>query len=130
MKKLPIIVLVLVISVIGFFGFVAYRVSHGELFRSGSSIRVYDNDSKYEFNARYPSDLTEKLQRFLDARLRTKFFTTDHIDEDLTLDDSTRILVWNSPGKIVIRLSKWENSTQSCTRIRQLAEELRYRLSE
>jgi hypothetical protein len=130
MKRLSIIILVLVICLGSFLVYVIYRVNHGAIFSHGVSIRISDNDHRYEFSARYPSDLTAKLRQYVGSRLRTDFFSSEHINEDVTLDDDTRIVVWNTPGRLVIRLVKEENSPQACARLRELSAALKDRLSD
>jgi hypothetical protein len=130
MKRLSIIILVLVICLGSFLVYVIYRVNHGNIFSHGLSIRISDNDHRYEFSARYPTDLTGKLRQYVGSRLRTDFFNQEHINEDVTLDDDTRIFVWNTPGRLVIRLVKEENSPQAYARLKELSTALKDRLSD
>jgi hypothetical protein len=90
------------------------------------TLRIKENEDQYQVYARYSRHRAPDVQSYLDRTLGTDhMFRKTKIDATITLDDHTRFYVRNSPGKLVIRLNRDENSEQAYWRLKELAEGLK-----
>lgn len=90
------------------------------------SLHIRENDDLYQVSARYDRHRTSEVQYYLDRTLGTDhMFRKSKINATITLDDHTRFYVKNSPGRLVIKLNRFENSEEAYWRMKELAEGLK-----
>ncbi|WP_138476828.1 hypothetical protein [Dyadobacter bucti] len=90
-------------------------------------ISVTDSDDTFEFFAKFNERKTRQIKRFVHTQIAPAGSVTgDYVHiEELILDDHTKIELEESPGKILIRLDKEQNSEASYHRIKSMCEKLK-----
>ncbi|MEN9686440.1 MAG: hypothetical protein RLZZ28_2226 [Bacteroidota bacterium] len=127
MRKILLIVFGGIFITVCFFTVVFHHISN----RNGIAIKVNENDNHYRFYASYERYKAKKLQHFIDAKLHTNyFFNNTRMNGQVVLDDHTSFYLRTTPGKIYINLDKHQNDDISYTRIKQLGEEIKIKLTE
>jgi hypothetical protein len=105
-----------------FMHFAGIRYDHD----NNISFHISDNDDMYQMFARYGRHRTSEVQSYLDRTLGTDhMFRKSKINATITLDDHTRFYVRNSPGRLVIKLNRDENSEEAYWRMKELTEGLK-----
>lgn len=98
-----------------------------------TSISISDSRNIYQLYASYDKNKTHKLQRLLDEDLRDDndwSFKNERVDETITLDDRTTFYMRLYPGELKIKLDKSENSEESCQKMKDVFEDIKYLLGE
>ena len=89
-----------------------------------TSISIRESDDSYEFYASYTNNKTGQVQKYLDDKLNTnKMFRNGRIDAMVTLTDNTNVYIKTTPGRLLIKLDKNENTFASYARIKRVGEE-------
>jgi ABC-type Na+ efflux pump permease subunit len=126
-KRILLVLVIAVFLVSGIFAFVLYKIT----VHHNTDIRISESDNSYEFYASYSNNKTRQVQRFLDNKLNTKtVFRNARIDGLVTLTDNTNIYVKTTPGRLMIKLDKHENTPEAYTRIKRVGDELRIKLED
>jgi len=97
------------------------------------SISVTDADDYYKIKAEYDEDRTGEVQTYLNKNFSPNdIFASedDYMDINTELSDHTKLYLKSSPGKILIRLNKDENSKESYERIKKIGEGLKAELAD
>lgn len=91
------------------------------------SLQIKETDNSYYVYARYDRHRTSSVQHYLDIALGTKdhMFRRSRLDATVSLDDHMRFYVKNTPGRLVIRLNRDENSEEAYWRMKAVAEGLK-----
>lgn len=94
------------------------------------SLHIKENDHHYRIYAKYERRRTLAIQRYLDSKLGTHhMFRKSRVDATITLDDQTHFHVRNTPGRLVIKFNRDENSEEAYWRMKELAEGLKTRIT-
>lgn len=126
-KRILLVLVVGVLLVSGIFAFVLYKIS----VHHNTDIRISESDNSYSFYASYTNNKTRQVYRFLDNKLKTKqVFNHGGVDAMITLTDNTNVYVKTTPGRLLIKLDKNENSPEAYERIKRVGEELRIKLED
>jgi len=97
---------------------------------NGISIRINESDNTYQFYASFGKNKTRQLQKFLDNRLKTnKMLENAKMDSYITLTDNTILYIKTTPGKLLIKLDKNENTDASYARIKKIGEQVKMNLA-
>ncbi len=96
------------------------------------SINISDDDDEYEMDASYQKNKTHAVQVYLNDHLLNHRLSVKNRwkDEEITLDDNTKVYLNSYPGKLRIKIDKTENSEESCEKVRQVCEELKEILAD
>jgi hypothetical protein len=90
------------------------------------SLQIKETDNSYMVYARYDRHRTSAVQHYLDRTLGTShMFRKSRVDATISVDDRMRFYVKNTPGRLVIRLNRNENSEEAYWRIKEVAEGLK-----
>jgi hypothetical protein len=110
--------------------FVQWVKHHGH-FRDGDiSFQVKESDDRYQVYASYDRDRTAQIQRYLDYKLHTKnLFRHSRIDADIVLEDNTKLYVKNTPGRLVIKFDRGDNSEEAYHIIKELTQGLKIQIT-
>jgi hypothetical protein len=93
-----------------------------------TSITTREGDDEYEMSARYERYKARKIEKMIRQELEDRHnisFSSNEMDEDVTLDDRTTFHIYSHPGKIEIKFDKNDNSAASCERVRALCDEIK-----
>lgn len=111
----------------GVFAYVLYKMSS----HHNTNISISESDNSYEFYASYTNNKTLQVHRFLDNKLKTKqVFNHGRVDAMITLSDNTNVYVKTTPGRLLIKLDKNDNSPEAYERIKRVGEDLRIKLED
>jgi len=94
-------------------------------FPGGSiSIKHSEYDHYYEMTAKFNSDRTAAVERWLDKELPSgnMSFANTEIDGDIMLDNQATFYIKKSPGFLNIKLDKEKNSDAVYKKIRAVCE--------
>jgi len=119
MKKNCLLAIAAIISIIVFFS--CHHHNHG----GRTSVGVSESDNIYKLEAVYNEDLTGKVQRYINRQIEPNGLfesTNDYFDVTTQLKDRTRFYIKASPGRLLIKLNKKENSYESYTRIKAMCQ--------
>jgi hypothetical protein len=96
------------------------------------SISVSDDEDEYEMEASYQKNKTHAVQVYLDDHLLNNRASSKRRwrNEEITLDDNTKIYLRSYPGELSIKIDKTENSEESYDKVRQACEELKEILAD
>jgi uncharacterized protein YxeA len=97
------------------------------------SFSVTDSDDYYKIKAEYDEDRTGEVQKYLNKSFSPNgIFTSedDYMDINTELSDHTKLYLKSSPGNILIRINKDENSKESYERIKKIGEGLKAELAD
>jgi len=89
------------------------------------NISISESGNIYKLNAEYNEDKTGKVQRYINRQIEPNGLfgsTEDYFDVTTELKDRTKFYIKASPGKLVIKLNKQENSYASYARIKNMCE--------
>jgi hypothetical protein len=89
------------------------------------NISISESGDTYKLNAEYNEDKTGKVQRYINRQIEPNGLfasTEDYFDATTELKDRTKFYIKASPGKLVIKLNKQENSYASYARIKNMCE--------
>jgi len=126
LKRICIVIMVCTLLFTGIFIFVLYKMSD----HNGISIRINESDNTYQFYASFGKNKTRQLQKFLDNRLKTnKMLENAKMDSYITLTDNTILYIKTTPGKLLIKLDKNENTDASYARIKKIGEQVKMNLA-
>jgi len=126
LKRIFLVIMVCALFVTGIFIFVLYKMSD----HNGISIRINESDNTYQFYASYGKNKTHQLQKYLDGQLKTnKMLEDSKMDSYITLKDNTVLYIKTSPGKLLIKLDKNENTDAAYTRIKRIGEQVKMNLA-
>lgn len=127
LKRIFLVLVVCMLVVTGFFAFFLHRM----IVHHNTSISIRESDDSYEFYASYTNNKTGQVQKYLDDKLNTnKMFRNGRIDAMITLTDNTNVYIKTTPGRLLIKLDKNENTFASYARIKRVGEELRMKFGE
>jgi|GEM_PF-1348561 len=120
--------LILAVCCCGFF--ISWVKHHGH-FRDGDvSIQIKENDDRFQVYASYDRDKTARIQRYLDSKLHSNnLFHHSRVDADVVLEDNTKFYIKNTPGRLVIKFKRDENSEEAYHNMRDLAEGLKVEIT-
>ncbi len=93
------------------------------------SLQIKESDEKYQIYAYYNRSRTDEVQQYLDSKLRTHLFRKSRINATITLEDDTRLYVKKTPGRLVIKFNRDENSVEAYRRMKELAEGLKVQIT-
>ena len=90
-------------------------------------ISVKDTDDEYTFAAYFDEKKTDDIIKVIDQNIAPTTISSDEdeIDVTTTLDDKTKFDLQYSPGDVLIKLNKNENSKSSYLRIKKMCEEIK-----
>lgn len=126
LKRIFLVILVCALFVTGIFVFVLYKMSD----HNGISIRINESDNTYQFYASYGKNKTRQLQKYLDGQLKTnKMLEDSKMDSYITLKDNTVLYIKTTPGKLLIKLDKNENTDAAYARIKRIGEQVKMNLA-
>ena len=94
-------------------------------FPGGSvSIKHSQYDHFYEMTAKFNSQKTTQVERYLDKELSVgdMSFVNTGMDGEITLDNKTTFYIKKSPGYLRIKFDKKKNSDEAFTKIRSVCE--------
>jgi hypothetical protein len=89
------------------------------------NISISESGDIYKLNAEYNEDKTGKVQRYINRQIEPNGLfasTEDYFDVTTELKDRTKFYIKASPGKLLIKLNKQENSYASYARIKNMCE--------
>jgi hypothetical protein len=110
--------------------FVRWVKHHGHLGNGDISLQIKESENRYQIYANYNRDRTAQVRRYLDTRLHTHdLFRNSTIDADVVLEDNTKFYVKNTPGKLVIKFNRDDNSEESFREMKRLAEGLKMQIT-
>ncbi len=95
--------------------------------RHSLDVSVSESRSSYKMQAYYNRSKTDEVQRYINRQLAPNgLFSSadDYFDAHTQLNDKTRFYIKSSPGRLVIKLNKRENSYASYVRIKNMCEGL------
>lgn len=130
MKKESVIFIAVMFLAVCFVGFVVRRIYwfHHD---HNLSFNVRETDNVYQLSASFARSKTHSVQRYIDDQLHMKhFFANADMNATVTLDDKTNFYIKTTPGALFIKLDKNENDFHSYSRIKELAEGLKHKLTE
>lgn len=116
-----------VVSVVFFVRFVELRENHHS---HNMSLQIKENSRRLQINARYNPSREFEVQRYLDTKLKTDIFRNSHLDATVTLEDDMTVYVKNSPGRLVIRLNRDDNSEDAYWKLKDLVDGLKENLQD
>ena len=93
--------------------------------RHNISVSVTESHDIYKLQAEYNEDKTGAVQRYINRQIAPNGLfasTEDYFDVDTELKDKTKFYIKASPGELIIKLNKQENSYASYTRIKSICE--------
>ena len=91
----------------------------------GIDIRYSDSSRYYTMRAHFDRDKMEKLEKYLDDMFgddHDMSFRHTRIDGDLSFDRHSHFYMKKSPGVLIIKVDKRNNSRESYHRIRHVCE--------
>lgn len=91
-------------------------------------IRVNDDEGVYRMRASYDEDLTDEVQRVINAHLKqhhSNALIHWNTEKEITLDDGTVVYIKAKPGRLRIKVDKTENPEEGCENIRQMCDEIK-----
>lgn len=94
----------------------------------GTKIMVSNNGDIYKFSARYNSDITPGVERYINQQIKPAGVlnsTSHRVDEVLILADQTAFNIKSSPGRLDIEMDKRNNNNQSYSRVNNLCTGIR-----
>lgn len=110
-----------------FFIFIFHKI----LSKENVSISVQESNNSYSLVATYERYKSRKLEKYIDAQLRTHYFThKNKVDGMFTLDDHTSMYLRTAPGKLYLKLDKKENDLYSYVKVKKLGEGIKLKLTE
>jgi hypothetical protein len=90
------------------------------------SLKTKENQAELHISAKFPSDKTEKVQRYLKEEMNELSLASDNpeIDGDLKLNDGTQLYMRLKEGSVKIVLERRNNTVKSYLRIKRISKEL------
>jgi hypothetical protein len=92
------------------------------------SISVSDDEDEYKMDALYNKNRSHFVQVYLDDHLMnssTVSFKDRDYDDEINLDNDTKIYINSHPGRLKIKINKRNNSKEACDEIKQVCEDLK-----
>ena len=127
LKKIFLVIFVCTLVTAGFFAYALYKMSAA----NNTSVNISDSDGSYQFYASFTKKRTRQVQKYLDDQLNTnKLFRNATIDAMVTLDDNTNVYIRTTPGRLLIKLDKNENTVASYHRIKRVGEQIKMKLAD
>jgi hypothetical protein len=96
-----------------------------EVFDHNISVSVSEDEDTYSFSAHYNSHNTAAVERYINNCVSPNGLAkseNDYFDANTSLTDHTQFYVYESPGKLKIKLDKRKNSTASYYRIKKMCD--------
>jgi hypothetical protein len=110
--------------------FISWVKHHGHLRDGNISFQIKESDQRFQVYATYDRDRTAAVRRYLDQELHTQdLFRKSTIDADIILEDNTKLYVKNTPGRLVIKFNREDNSEESFREMKRLAEGLKVQIA-
>lgn len=96
-------------------------------------ITIKENNTYYQFKAKFNSSKTETVKTYLQSRLQNEL--TAPIEETIfketvTLKDGTEFSMKISPGRLHIKLDKRENSEAAYFKVKSLCDEIKVQIEQ
>ena len=94
---------------------------------------VTESDDKYTFSANFDERRTSAVNRFVNSSLSPNVLFSggdDRVASDTKLDDGTTFKLQSSPGELIVKVNKMENSPASVQRIRRMCEGIKEVITE
>lgn len=89
------------------------------------TITYHDGDRSYSMSAQYSKRKIRAVERYMERMLGDESnisFHKSRINRKIILDDQSIIYIKKYPGRIKIKLNKYENSEYAYERIREICE--------
>lgn len=102
-----------------------FSCSHHRRHNNSIDISISESHDIYKLQAAYNEDKTGEVQGYINRQIEpNRLFssTEDYFDANTELKDRTKFYIKSSPGKLMIKLNKRENSYASCARIKNMCE--------
>ena len=125
MKKNVILLLVAALTVGCLF--TSCSRSHRRYHDNNIDVSISESRVMYKLQAYYNEDKTSEVQRYINKQIEPNgLFSSgeDHFDVNTQLGDRTKFYIKSSPGRLIIKINKRENSYQSVARIKNMCEGL------
>ena len=126
-KRIFLVLLVGAFLTAGFFMIILYKIvsSHD------TSISIKESANSYRFYASYTKNKSRLVQKYLDEALQTHTeLRRSSMGAYVTLTDNTSFYIRTTPGRLLIKLDKNENSPASCERVKKIFEQVKIKLGE
>lgn len=94
------------------------------------SINISDSEDEYRIKASYKARQSARVQRYLSDKLHCEVFKERKAVNYLVLDDQTRLYIKTSPGRLLIKMDKNDNSFESYFKMKEVAEGIKRKLTE
>jgi hypothetical protein len=117
-------------AIISLFAFVFFACAHHN---PDLDISVTESDDEYKFSAYFDEARTRDVQRFVNRSIEPNGIFSgedDRLDVDTKLQDRTSFKLKASPGELIIKISKIENTPASVARIRKMCEGIKGIITE
>ncbi len=105
---------------------VLFSCSRHRRYHSGNlDVSITDSYQTYKLQAYYDEDKTAMVQRYINRQMEPNGLfesTDDYFDVTTELKDRTRFYIKASPGRLIIKINKRENSYQSYARVKNICE--------
>ena len=98
-----------------------------------TSITHSESEDVYKLVASYPTDKTDKVQRYMDTALepgRGISFRNTEMDANLTLDNKMSFYIKSSPGELKIEMNKNNNSQENYLKMKEMGKGIKDALGE
>jgi hypothetical protein len=92
------------------------------------SISVNDDEDVYRMKASFDEDLTNEVQKVINAHLRkhhSGHLVYPFTDREITLDDGTSFYIKTGPGRVKIKIDKTENPEEGFESVREMCDEIK-----
>lgn len=126
MKKVFLFVLICLLTFTACIAYVMYKIGYSE----NISINISDSEDTYRISAKYQPGQSARLQRYLSDELHSEVFKERRVINYLVLGNGTRLYVRTSPGRLLLKIKKRENDDESYFKMKEIAEGIKYRLTE
>jgi len=101
--------------------------------RHFTDVTISESPGIYRLRADYDENNTGKVQRYINRHIEPNGLfgsTHDYFDANTELNDHTKFYIKASPGKLLIKIDKRENSYESYMRIKDMCNGLADLLKE
>ena len=90
-------------------------------------ISVKDSDDEYRFTAYFDEKKMDEIVKIINVNIAPTTISSDanEIDVTTTLEDKTKFDLEYSPGEVLVKINKNENSKSSYVRIKKMCEEIK-----
>lgn len=92
------------------------------------SISIRDTKDEYTFEAIYPKNKTEKLEKYLDSTLNNQFHLNKHLETEIDLGNHEHFALTTSTGILKIKFLKIGTTLNGYLKVKKLAEGIKEKL--